>query len=132
MSDHVATVRNIYAAFGRGDVPGILARLAPGVEWEHDWGMEPLPIHAPRQGREAVAGFFAALADWEFLRFEPQGFLAGGDMVAVPVAITLRHRATGRGVTDLEVHLWTFGADGLARRFRHICDTRQFARAMGS
>ena len=31
---NLATVRGIYAAFGRGDIPAILDALAEDVEWE--------------------------------------------------------------------------------------------------
>ena len=34
---NVAAVEAIYAAFGRGDVPSILERLADDVRWD-DWG----------------------------------------------------------------------------------------------
>jgi ketosteroid isomerase-like protein len=131
MSRNVETVKDLYARFGRGDVPGILERLAPDVEWEHDWGAEPLPLYVPRRGRAAVAGFFEALAAFEFLRFEPAAFLEGADMVAVPIHLALRHKASGRELRDLEMHLWTFGAEGLPRRFRHFADTRQLAWVMG-
>jgi ketosteroid isomerase-like protein len=131
MSRNVETVKTLYACFGRGDVTGILERLDPDVEWEHDWGGEPLPLFRPRRGRAAVAGFFQALADFEFLRFEPVAFLEGGDMVAVPVYLGLRDKRTGREMHDLEAHLWTFGSDGLVRRLRHILDTRQFAAMTG-
>ena len=131
MSKNVDTVKEIYACFGRGDVPGILERLDPIVEWEYDWGAEPLPIYKTRRGREEVVGFFEALADFDFLRFEPIGFLEGDGMVAVPIQAELRHKASGRGFRDLEMHLWTFGSDGLVTRYRHVGDTREFARVLG-
>ena len=34
MSNLVSTVQEIYSAFGQGDVPAILARLADDVVWE--------------------------------------------------------------------------------------------------
>lgn len=129
MSGHVETVRQIYGCFGKGDVPGILARLDPAIDWEHDWGGETLEWYTPRRGRDDVAGFFGTLADFDFVRFEPRAFLAGGDMVAVPIDIELVVRLTGRRVRDLELHLWTFGTSGLATRFRHLVDTLQFANA---
>ena len=91
----------------------------------------PPPLYAPRNGREAVVGFFEALVDFDFLRFEPVAFLEGDDMVAVPIHLGLRHKASGREMHDLEVHLWTFGRDGLVKRLRHILDTRQFAMMVG-
>jgi uncharacterized protein len=131
MSENVETLKAIYACFGRGDIPGILERIDPDVDWEHDWGGEPLPLYAPGRGHAAVTDFFAALEPYEFLRFEPVAFLEGGDMVAVPIHLGLRHRASGREMHDLEVHLWTFGQDGLVKRLRHILDTHQFAKMAG-
>jgi hypothetical protein len=52
-------------------------------------------------------------------------------LVAVPIHLGLRHKASGREMHDLEVHLWTFGEDGLVQRLRHILDTRQFAKMTG-
>lgn len=132
MSAHVETARSIYAAFGRGDVPFILSRLAEDVHWEHDWGAAPLPLYAERRGRDAVPGFFAALAALDFLHFEPLDFLASATRVAVPVRIELRVRANGRIIRDLESHWWTFDDAGAVVAFRHMADTRQFAAAMAA
>jgi ketosteroid isomerase-like protein len=132
MSSNVEAVKAIYARFGQGDIPGVLEQLDPDVEWEHDWGAEPLPLYKPRHGRQAVAGFFAALADFDFLRFEPVAFLDGDDMVAVAIRTELRHKGSGREFRDLEMHLWTFGPDGLVKRFRHMADTHQLAGVIGA
>ncbi len=42
MSHNTDAVKAMYESFGKGDVPAILARLAPDVVWEHDWGGESL------------------------------------------------------------------------------------------
>lgn len=131
MSRNVDTVKAMYECFGKGDLSGILARLAADVEWEHDWGSAPLPWYVPRRGRDEVPQFFASLADFEFLRFEPFAFLEGDNMVAVPIHLELRVKKTGKVIKDLEMHLWTFGGDGLVKRMRHLTDTRQFAQAAG-
>ncbi|MCL4187935.1 MAG: nuclear transport factor 2 family protein [Rhodobacteraceae bacterium] len=127
----IARVQAIYAAFGAGDIAAILAHLAEDVEWEHDWGIEPLPIFLPRRGRAEVPGFFEMLRGIEFLRFEVANLLEGGNQVAAVIRLEARVIATGRTVRDLEIHLWTFGTDGLVTAFRHVADTRQFERAMG-
>jgi hypothetical protein len=54
-------------------------------------------------------------------------YLEGSGMVAVPIHLELRVKATGKTIRDLEAHLWTFGDDGLVRRMRHFVDTEQFA-----
>jgi len=129
MSRNTDAVTAIYESFGEGDVPAILARLAPEVVWEHDRGAETRKWFDQRRGRDAVPGFFASLADFEFVRFEPFAFLDGGNMVAVPVRLELVHKANGKRIGDLEMHLWTFGPDGLVTGFRHFVDTHQWAKA---
>jgi uncharacterized protein len=49
----IATVQEIYAAFGRGDVPAILDRLAEDVAWETTGTSvhEDVPWLLPRVGR---------------------------------------------------------------------------------
>ena len=131
MSRDIDTVKAMYDCFAKGDLPGILARLAPDVEWEHDWGSSPLPWYVPRRGRDEVMRFFASLADFDFLRFEPFAFLEGDNLVAVPIHLELRVKKTGKIIKDLEMHLWTFGDDGLVKRMRHLTDTRQFSQAAG-
>ena len=54
-------------------------------------------------------------------------FLEGDNQVAVPIRLELVCKANGRRIHDLEMHLWTFGPDGLATGFRHFVDTRQWA-----
>jgi ketosteroid isomerase-like protein len=130
VSCNVETLKSIYDCFAKGDLPGILARLAPDIEWEHDWGGTPLALYTPRRGRDEIPKFFALLADYEFLRFEPIAFLEGGNLVAVPIHVELRVKASGKRIKDLEAHLWTFGADGMITRMRHLADTQQFVSAL--
>lgn len=129
---HIDSVKAMYVSFGQGDVPGILARLSPEIEWEYDWFGPALKWYQPRRGRAEVVKFFEALTDFDFVRFEPMAFLTNDDMVMVPIQIELIHKATGRRVRDFEAHLWTFGADGLVSRFRHLVDSAQYVAIAGA
>lgn len=122
---NLAAVKSIYDAFGRGDIPAILAYMADDVDWEHDAIDHGVPWLKPGRGRPHVADFFLSLAGYEIHRFEPNGFFAGGDRVVATIAVEAAVRATGRPIKDLEVHLWTFGPDGKVSRFRHVLDTHQ-------
>jgi uncharacterized protein len=119
---NIATVQDIYAAFGRGDVAAILAHLADDVAWDQDAPGYGMAMFEPRSGKEGVARFFEALGEVEFLRFEPLNFLAGGNQVAVPIQVGLKVKATGKVAEALEIHLFTFGEDGKVRRFFHCID----------
>jgi ketosteroid isomerase-like protein len=82
-AQNIQLVKEAYAAFGRGDVQGILDRLADGVIWRGVHGAAPhVPTAGERRGKEQVRTFFKQVADnFHFSRFEPREFLAGGDKV---------------------------------------------------
>jgi ketosteroid isomerase-like protein len=129
MSVNTDAVEVICESFGTGDVPAILARLAPDVAWEHDWGGASLKSFAQRKGRDAAPAFFASLAEFESIRFEPFAFLDGDSRVAVAVRLKLVHRANGKRIRDLAMHLWTFAPNGRIAGFGHVVDTLQWAQA---
>ena len=78
---NVSIVKDIYAAFGRGDVPGIVEQLAPDVTWRCH--VDPVvPFGGSYDGKANVPKFFAALGSAvETQAFEPQEFVAQGDTV---------------------------------------------------
>lgn len=123
---HVQTVQEIYAAFGRGDVPAILARLADNVEWEYGTNSTDVPWLQPRRGRTQVPEFFQALSLIDIHQFQPKTFLEADGIVVALCTLDATVKATGRRVVeDDEVHIWYFGADGKATKFRHRVDTYQ-------
>lgn len=121
-----AIVGAIYAAFGRGDVAGILAHLADDVEWEYGVSSTDVPWLQPLWGRDAVPGFFQVFAESvEVHRFEVKALLEGADLVVAIIDLEFTVRATGRRVVEEdEAHIWRF-ADGKVTRFRHRADTHQ-------
>jgi ketosteroid isomerase-like protein len=125
MPDNIATVKRIYEAFGRGDVPAILASLAPEVRWE-PWADNTaqragVPWMQAHEGPEAVAQFFAALAGWRITGIRVLDLMASADQVAVE--FELDAIVNGRELREQEVHLWTFDGQGRVTRFRHYLDT---------
>jgi ketosteroid isomerase-like protein len=121
---HAQTVQQIYEAFGRGDIPAIMVKLAEDVVWEYGDVSTDVPWLQPRRGRANVGGFFEALTAIDFHTFVPKGFFESGDTVVTLVDLEATVKATGRRVVEVdEVHIWHFGADGLVTRFRHRADT---------
>jgi ketosteroid isomerase-like protein len=126
---NIATVQSIYEAFGRGDIPAILEKLADDVEWEA-WQTgntaqeKEVPWMLPRRGREGAGEFFqAVVAELEFHGFEPQNLLEGGNQVAATIRLDVTAKATGERFQDEEIHLWTFDEAGKVSAFRHYLDT---------
>lgn len=127
---NIPVVQDIYAAFGRGDIPAILERLADSVQWEYGVVPNGVPWLQARQGRAAVEGFFESLRELEFHTFTPKRFLEGPGLVVVLVDIAVTVTATGqRIVEEDEVHLWHFDPAGRVVRFRHCVDTHQHVTA---
>lgn len=129
----VETVQDIYAAFGRGDVPAILARLADDVQWEYATAANPIPWLQPLTGRDQVPRFFEALASHiEITRFEVAKIFGDASTVVDLVHLEYTARATGRKVQETdEVHIWHFNAAGQVQRFRHRADTLLQAWSIG-
>jgi ketosteroid isomerase-like protein len=116
----------MYQAFGRGDIPAILERLAENVEWEYGVNSTDVPWLQPRRGRSQVAGFFEALGAIEFHKFEPKALLESGSTVVALVDLDATVRNTARRVVEEdEVHIWHFDDRGKVSRFRHRVDTHQ-------
>jgi uncharacterized protein len=127
---NIETTQQIYEAFGGGDIPAVLERLAEDVRWEH-WPTgncaqeEDVPYNMrPRSGRKAVEGFFQDVQEgFEMNSFNPRAFLEGEDRVAVLIEVDLTVKSTGKRLQDEELHLWEFGSDGKVVSHRHSLDT---------
>ncbi len=123
---NLATVQEIYAAFGRGDFPAILDLIAGDCRWEA-WADNSaqragVPYLQPQIGPSGVGEFFAAVAELEIHEFEVLECIAGRDQVAAEILIEASTPGGGR-FRDEELHLWTLGADGRIVRLRHYIDT---------
>ena len=57
---NVRTIRDVYAAFGRGDVPAILDRLADDVRWVAHLE-SAVPWSGDHSGKPRVPRFFEAI-----------------------------------------------------------------------
>ena len=121
---NLKTVQEIYAAFGAGDVPTILSKLADDVDWEYGPGSTDVPWLQRRRGPAAVAGFFESLGALEANKFAPKQLLEAGDVVVALIDIDFTVKANGKRIAEEdEMHLWRFNAEGKVARFRHGADT---------
>jgi len=116
------TVKAIYEAFGRGDVPAILEHLDENVAWDTETETPGVPWLAARRGRANIAGFFESLAPLEFTRFEPHTFFEDGDRVFAIIAIETNN-AGKHYVIPNEGHLWRFNGSGKVVKYDHLTDT---------
>ena len=82
MSEDLETTKAMYAAFERGDIPGLVASADSAIEW---WEPEDLPHGGTRSGRDEVLRFFSEdfPPHHEEFRSEPEEFIDAGDQVVV-------------------------------------------------
>lgn len=127
---HTDTVRDIYTAFGRGDVAAITERVADGTRWDFSVEKDGVPWHRPITGKAELPAFFQAFGGSVSVeRFEPHSFVASGDSVVVGVSIAYTVLGTGKRVAMEQVHWWRFDGAGKVAALRHFEDTAQVARA---
>jgi ketosteroid isomerase-like protein len=117
-------VRNVYAAFGRGDVAAIVAPLDPDISWRTP-GVPDLPTGGLRHGVAAVREFFGVLLNtFDIADFQAHDFLAAGDTVVVLGTSREGPKASGRFVTLRWVHVFTF-KDGKIVAFEEPADVSE-------
>jgi uncharacterized protein len=128
---HVETVKTIYEAFGKGDVPTILARMSDDVDWDFAYPDHPVPWLQRRRGKDGVAAFLTAVATGlDFHSFVPVAILGEGVVVVALCDLECTVKATGRRIVEREeAHIWHFDGRGSVVRFRHCADTLQQAHA---
>lgn len=127
MSDHRQTVSEIYAAFGKGDIPGILSHLADDVRWEefadNSAAKAGVPWLLPRKGKGGAGEFFQALGQHlKITEFQVLDVTASDRQVAAEIVVAAESK-DGKLYRDEEMHLWSFDAKGKVTRFRHYVDT---------
>jgi uncharacterized protein len=126
LTEPVTTVQRIYAAFGEGDIPGLLSQIHEDVEWSYDVtapGADLVPMLRTHRGHEGVQAYLAGVAQLEMLAFEPARFLVDGQTVLVQLRIHIRHPETGKDIDLDEIHRWEAGDDGRIVRYRSYSDT---------
>jgi uncharacterized protein len=134
---NAATVQAMYEAFGRGDIPAILDRLADDISWD---ASDPptsaqragIPWLLERHGVDEVQGFFEALGLVEIHSFEVPRVIEDGDDVVALVRFDATLRETGERFKVEEMHHWVFGPDGKAIAYRHYNDTGQLIELVGN
>jgi ketosteroid isomerase-like protein len=127
-SENLRIVREIYEAFGKGDLAAILNLLAGEVDWAYP-GPKAIPFSGSWHGRDRVAQFFAAVGEHlEVLDFGVGQFIAQGDAVVVLGRERMRVKGTGRVYETEWAHVYTL-REGKVVRFREYANTAAVAQA---
>lgn len=126
---NVQTVQEIYAAFGRGDVPAILSRLATDVVWECETPAA-LSFGGIRHGVAETVGFFEGIAkEHADPKLEMTEFFSDGEAVAVFGRYEATVRDSGKRVSTPVAHYFKF-REGKVVRYIGLLNTGAFVAAM--
>ena len=123
---NVQTVKNFFAAIGRGDREALLALVAEDIEWiipGEDW-----PLAGTHHGHAGLADLLETASESIETSTEPREFVAQGDRVFVVGFARGRIKATNKTFEDD----WIFAItvrDGRFRSIREYIDTQALARA---
>jgi uncharacterized protein len=115
---NVELLRGAYEAFGRGDIPAVLAILDEDIAWSA--APNVLPHGLKVQGRDEVGRFFQGLGStWSDFSVQVHDYVASDDRVCVTGRADgqLNGTRTGYGF----VHSWTV-RDGACVRFDEYVD----------
>lgn len=126
---NVQTVKDFFAAIGRGDKKGLLALVAEDIEWiipGKDW-----PLAGTYRGHAGLADLLETAARSIETSTEPREFVAQGDRVLVVGFARGRIKATSKTFEDD----WIFAItvrDGRLTSIREYVDTQALAQAAQS
>ena len=119
MGANTQVVAAAYAAFGRGDIGGLLDLMDDAVEWTSP---RTLPQGGEYRGKLAVAKFFENIgAAWDPLTLELEELGEFGDEVVVGVARLDGTRRNGPAAGYGSTHVFHV-RDGKIVRFREYTD----------
>lgn len=127
-SPNAKLIQQCYDAFGRGDIPALLAQFSENIEWR-SVAVEGSPFAKEYRGHNEVARFFKQLDEVEEItRFEPREFIAQGERVVVLGSYAAKVKATGRTYESDWAHVFSV-KDGKVIRMQEYADTAVMAKA---
>ena len=123
---NIQTVKDFFAAIGRGDREGLLALVAEDIEWiipGEDW-----PLAGTHRGHAGLADLLQTASKSIETSTEPRKFVAQGDRVLVVGFAKGKIKATNKTFEDHFVFAITV-RDGKLTNIREYIDTQALARA---
>ena len=128
MGSNVPTVKGVYDAFAKGDLPAVLGVMDDKIEW-----IEPANLPFDNQtGPQAVAEniFGRVMTMIPNLTVNPREFIDGGDIVVSLGTYRGQAADTGNELEAEFAHVWRF-TDEKVTGFQVLTDTHGWLKALG-
>ena len=130
---NVQFAKDIYAAFGRGDIPAVLARFHPEIEWREAEGNPYQPDGAAWVGPQAVLEklFMRLGSEWEKFAVNVRTLHDAGEVVVMEGRYTGTYKPSSKSIDAQVCHVLRF-RDGKLVSFQQYVDTGQLLAAMAT
>ena len=130
--DNVTILKNLYDAFGRGDIPTVLGAMNPGIHWYQAESNPYRPSGEAWVGPDTVLNnlFMRLGSEWDGFTVHPKVFHDAGDSVIVEARYSGTFKATGNSMDTQVCHVWDV-EDGKVTRFQQYVDTAKLHDVMG-
>lgn len=124
-NDKLQIVRQGYADFLSGNIPGVLERFADEFEFSTP-GAPEVPYAGTHRTREELAGFFQKISETvDISLFEPREYLVDGDRIVALGHYEGRVKQSGKSFSTDWAMIWTVRDDGKVYAMREISDPTQ-------
>lgn len=130
---NVQIAKDIYAAFGRGDIPTVLASFHPEIEWRQAEGNPYNPDGTAWIGPQAVLEqlFMRLGSEWEGFTVTVRALHDAGEYVVMEGRYTGLYKPSGNRVDAQACHVLRI-RDGKLLSFQQYLDTGQMQKAMAT
>jgi len=130
--DNVSLLKNLYAAFGRGDIPTILETMSADIKWYQAESNPYMPSGEAWVGPDSVLNnlFMKLGTEWDGFAVHPRSFHGAGGSVIVEARYSGTYKPTGKSMDVQVCHVWDI-KDGKVTRFQQYVDTAKLQNVMG-
>ena len=130
---NVGFAKEIYGAFGRGDIPSVLAGFHPEIEWREAEGNPYQPNGAAWVGPQTVLEkLFKRLgSEWEGFALTVRTLHDAGEHVVMEGRYTGLYKPSGKSIDAQVCHVLRF-RDGKLLSFQQYVDTGQMQTVMAT
>jgi len=125
---NIQLIKDVYAAFGAGDIQTILSHLADDADWTN-YGPSVVPYAGSYKGRAEIAKFFEAIANSTTdAKVVADEFIGQGDTVVATARYIATVRHNGAQIDTPLAHIFTV-KDGKITRWQGFSDSAKVAAA---
>ncbi len=118
---NVDFVKDVYAAFGAGDIPKVLGWMHPQIQWTETAGYKYGGVY--RSPQAVLDNVFAKMpADFESFSIEIERLIDGGNVLVMQGHYVAKGKATGKSVRAAVAHVLEI-SDGKIVRFDQYVDS---------